>query len=48
VLVVAAPQHVHEEIADVIRQLNIAQRKIDGTQVVADVNAVENNDRQVP
>lgn len=44
VLVVAAPQNVHEEIAGVIRQLNIAQRKIDGTQVVAGVNAVQNND----
>jgi hypothetical protein len=47
VLVVAAPQNVHEEIAGVIRQLNAAQRKIDGTQVVAGVNAVQNNDAQV-
>jgi hypothetical protein len=46
VFVVAAPQNVHEEIAGVIRQLNIAQRKIDGTQVVAGVNAVQNNDQQ--
>jgi hypothetical protein len=47
VLVVAAPQNVHEEIAGVIRQLNLAQRKLDGTQVVAGVNAVQNNDAQV-
>jgi hypothetical protein len=37
VLVVSAPDDVHAQVSGVLRQLNAARRKQDGTQVVADV-----------
>jgi len=37
VLVVSAPDDVHAQVGGVLRQLNAAQRRQDGTQVVTDV-----------
>jgi hypothetical protein len=40
VLVVSAPDEVHAQVGGVLRQLQAAQRKQDGAQVVAEVGAV--------
>lgn len=40
VLVVSAPDEVHGQIGGVLRQMQAAQRQIDGVQVVAEVAAV--------
>jgi hypothetical protein len=46
VLVVSAPGEVHAEVAGVLQQLNAAQRRHDGAQVVADVGAAQARDAQ--
>ena len=37
VLVISAPTEVHAQVGDVLNQLNAAQRRQDGAQVVAGV-----------
>jgi hypothetical protein len=43
VLVVSAPDEVHAQVAGVLRQLQAAQRRHDGAQVVADVGLARAN-----
>jgi hypothetical protein len=46
VLVVSAPDDVHTQVGGVLQQLNAAQRRQDGAQVVAEVGAVRAGDAQ--
>jgi hypothetical protein len=46
VLVVSAPDDVHAQVGGVLQQLNAAQRRQDGAQVVAEVGAVQARDAQ--
>lgn len=46
VLVVSAPDDVHAQVGGVLQQLNAAQRRQDGAQVVAEVGAVRAGDAQ--
>jgi hypothetical protein len=46
VLVVSAPGDVHAQVGGVLQQLNAAQRRQDGAQVVAEVGAAQARDAQ--
>jgi hypothetical protein len=46
VLVVSAPDDVHAQVGGVLQQLNAAQRRQDGAQVVADVGVAQARDAQ--
>jgi hypothetical protein len=46
VLVVSAPDDVHAQVGGALKQLNAAQRRQDGAQVVAEVGAAQVRDSQ--
>jgi hypothetical protein len=46
VLVVSAPDEVHAQVGNLVKQLHAAQRRQDGAQAVVEVNAAQGQDAQ--